>query len=150
VGARIWLRPIGGALQLMARAYRDTWDVRAVSAEVGYERPLGSLFRVRAKGRYHRQTGAAFYSDDYGLDPAGQYFTGDRELSGMSSWLAEARIEFSPLPDDQGSVLGFLDSLRLVLKADLLLYDFPSFHYGTAALPNDRALFGTLSLETAF
>jgi hypothetical protein len=150
LGARIWLRPIGGALQLMARAYRDTWDVRSVSAELGYERSLGSFFRFRVRGRYYRQGAAAFYSDDYALSPAGQFFTGDRELSSMASWLAGGRFEFLPTGSENGKVLGFLEQLRLVLKADALLYDFPDFHYGASLVPNTRAVFGTLSLETSF
>lgn len=150
LGGRLWLRPIGGALQFMARVYRDTWDVKSVSAELAYERNLGVYFRLRARGRYYRQTGAAFYSDDYALDPAGQYFTGDRELSGMSSWLAGGRLEFLPTGDRVEPLLGFIDSLRVVLKADFLRYDFPDFHYGLADVPNDTALFGTLGIESIF
>ncbi|MFT3922846.1 MAG: DUF3570 domain-containing protein [Myxococcales bacterium] len=125
LGSRLWLRPIGGALQLMARAYRDTWDVKSVSAELAYERNIGVYFRLRARGRYYRQTAAAFYSDDYALDPAGQYFTGDRELSAMSSWLVGGRFEFLPGGDRAEPMLGFIDSLRIVLKADFLRYEFP-------------------------
>lgn len=149
LGARLWVKPLGGALQFSGRLYRDTWDVRALSAELGFERALGTRLRARVRGRYYRQGAAAFYSDDYALRPAGQYFTGDRELSSMSSWLAGGRLEFSPLGEN-GRVLGFLESFRLVLKADFLLYEFADFRYGTASVPNDRALFGTLALETRF
>jgi hypothetical protein len=148
LGSRLWIKPLGGALQFMGRAYRDTWDVKSVSAELGFERALGARFRLRVRGRYYRQTAAAFYSDDYALNPAGQYFTGDRELSAMSSWLLGGRLEFSPL-GERGPVLGFLESLRVVLKADALLYEFPDFHYGSANVPNDRAILGTLGLETS-
>jgi hypothetical protein len=150
LGARIWLRPVGGALQFAGRVYRDTWDLQAVSAELGYERALGALFRLRLRGRYYRQTGAAFYSDDYELNPVGQYFTGDRELSAMSSWLVGGRVEFLPTGGDDGRMLGFIEQIRVVLKADALLYDFPDFHYGAASVPNTRAIFGTLGLETSF
>jgi hypothetical protein len=150
LGGRLWLRPIGGALQFSARAYRDTWDIKSVTAELAYERGLGQYFRLRARGRYYRQTAAAFYSDDYALSPAGQYFTGDRELSAMSSWLAGGRVEFSPTGGQDQPMLGFIESLRIVLKADLLLYQFPDFHYGLAEVPNTRAIFGTLGVESIF
>jgi hypothetical protein len=150
LAARLWLKPIGGALQVHGRAYRDTWDVRSVSAELAYERGLGDLFRVRARGRYYRQTSAAFYSDDYALDPAGAYFTGDRELSGMASWLGGLRVEFTPAPGEDGQVLGFMDSFKLVLKGDFLKYEFPDFHYGSLPVPNDKAVFGTLAIEGIF
>jgi hypothetical protein len=150
VSARLWLRPIGGALQLHGRAYRDTWNVSSLSGELAYERALGELFRVRARGRYYAQTRAAFYSDDYALDPRGAYFTGDRELSGMSSWLAGLRVEFAPPPGDDGQVLGFMDAFKLVLKGDFLKYEFPDFHYGALPVPNDKAVFGTLAIEGIF
>lgn len=145
VEARIWLRPIGGALQLAARLYRDTWDIASVSSEAAYERGLGGLFRVRVRGRYYHQGGAAFYSDDYGLNPRGQYFTGDRELSPMRSWLVGARFDFTP---DVAS--SFLDTLRVVLKADLLRHDFDAFHYGAVAVPNRSSIFATLGVDATF
>jgi len=151
IGARIWLRPIGGALQAQLRGYRDTWGIQAVSAELAYERGLGQLFRLRVRGRYYQQGSAAFYSDDYALSPQGEYFTGDRELSSMSSWLGGAQISFAPAGNDStGKVLRIFDSLRLVLKGDFLAYDFSNFHYGQAAIPNRRAVFGTLGIDATF
>lgn len=142
---RIWLRPIGGALQFGARVYRDTWDVAAVSAELAYERSIGTLFRARVRGRYYHQGAAAFYSDDYALRPRGQYFTGDRELSAMRSYLVGARFEFTP--ELAG---GLLRAFRLVLKADLLQHAFDDFHYGRLDVPNRRSIFATLGLDATF
>jgi hypothetical protein len=150
VGARIWLKPIGGALQLSARGYRDTWAVLAGSAELAYERGLGQLLRVRVRGRYYQQSAAAFFSDDYALDPQGQYFTGDRELSAMRSWLGGLQIALTPAPSENGKVLRILDSFRFLLKADYLTYNFTNFHYGAAAVPNRRAVFGTLGIDATF
>jgi hypothetical protein len=150
LGARVWLKPIGGALQLSARGYRDTWAVAAGSAELAYERGLGQLLRVRVRGRYYQQGAAAFFSDDYALDPQGQYFTGDRELSAMRSWLGGLQIALTPAPAENGKVLGVLDSFRFVLKGDYLTYRFKNFHYGTAVVPNRRAVFGTIGLDATF
>jgi hypothetical protein len=150
LGARIWLKPIGGALQLSARGYRDTWAVLAGSAELAYERGLGQLLRVRVRGRYYQQSAAAFFSDDYALDPQGQYFTGDRELSAMRSWLGGLQIALTPAPNEKGKVLRVLDSFRFLLKADYLTYNFMDFHYGAAAVPNRRAVFGTLGIDATF
>ncbi len=150
VSARIWLRPVGGALQLSARLYRDTWDVRAVSGEIAYERALGSLFRLRLRARYYQQRRAAFYSDDYSLQPRGQYFTGDRELSSMHSWLGGVRFDYTPDVAGEGRALSFLEVLQLVLKADFLVHEFQDFHYGSAQVPNRRSIFGTVSLDASF
>jgi hypothetical protein len=144
---RIWLRPVGGALQLSARLYRDTWDVAAISSELAYERSLGSLLRARIRGRYYHQGGAAFYSDDYGLNPRGQYFTGDRELSPMRSWLLGARLEFGP---ELSGAHSWLSALRMLLKADVLRHTFDRFHYGGAAVPNRLSIFATLGLDATF
>jgi hypothetical protein len=150
IGARLWLRPIGGALQAQARGYRDTWGVQAASVELAYERGLGQLVRIRVRGRYYQQGAAAFFSDDYALDPQGQYFTGDRELSAMRSWLGGAQIALTPRPGESGKVLRVLDSFRFVLKGDYLTYQFTNFHYGAAAVPNRRAIFGTLGIDATF
>jgi hypothetical protein len=150
LSARVWLRPIGGALQMSARAYRDTWNIEALSGELAYERNLGDLLRFRLRGRYYTQTRAAFFSNDYALQPRGSYFTGDRELSTMQSALAGARLEFVPAPADDGEVAGFLSTLVILLKADYLRYFFEDFRYGKLVVPNDQALFGTLGLEATF
>ncbi len=150
LSGRLYLRPFGGALQTSLRGYRDTWDIASMTAELAYERHLGAYFRLRVRGRLYRQTAAAFYSDDYALSPAGQYFTGDRELSRMGSWLVGGRLDFLPRGDRSDPLLGFIEDLKIVLKADFIRYQFPDFHYGSAQIPNIQALFGTLGAEALF
>lgn len=149
VGLRFWLEELSSALQLTGRVYRDTWDIMSVSAEVGWELVVDGAFRVRARGRYYTQSGAAFYSDDYALQPMGQYFTGDRELSPMSTVLAGATIAYA-LSGGETPVFGFLSEFDLLLRAEWLHSDFPAFHYGQAGVPNVDALIATLSLEGHF
>lgn len=150
LSARVWIRPIGGALQAQLRAYRDTWDVQSLSAELAYERGFGQYLRLRVRGRYHTQGKAAFFSDDYALAPRGQYFSGDRELSQLDTWLAGLTLAVSPPADAQGKVLRVLESFRFVLKGDYLHYTFKDFHYGTASVPYKSALFGTLGFDATF
>jgi hypothetical protein len=150
VSLRIWIKPLSGALQPSVRVYRDTWDVRSFSGELGYEQSIGSGLRLRARGRFYTQTGAAFYSDDYVLDPRGQYFTGDRELSPMRTVLLGGQFAWSVPSDAQGDVIGFLSSLELLLKADVLESSFPDFHYDRAPVPNTTALIGSLSVLAGF
>ena len=87
---RIWIKPLSGALQPQLRVYRDTWDIRSFSAELAYEQSLFAGLRFRARARFYTQNSAAFYSDDYVLEPKGQYFTGDRELSRMHTCCSAA------------------------------------------------------------
>ena len=149
LGVRLWLAPLHGALQLYGRLYRDDWDIASVTAELAYEQSIGGSFRIRARGRYYNQTGAAFFSDDYVRFPRGQYFTGDRELSPMSSWVVGAQLHWTAPPGDDGRV-GFLGALDLIAKVDLVKYDFRAFRYGSAAVPNDSALVATLGIQTLF
>ncbi len=150
LAARLWIKPLEGALHLEGRFYRDTWDLRSLSGELAYEQSLGEGLRLRARGRYYQQTGAVFYSDDYAFRPAGEYFTGDRELSPMSSVTVGGRVQWSIPPGEDGDVLGFLTSFDLVGKADFIMHTFDEFHYARAEVPNDDAIVATLGLEAVF
>jgi hypothetical protein len=145
LGARLWIQPLSGALQASARIYNDTWGIQSVSAELAYEQVIEGALRVRVRGRYYTQSSAAFYSDDYGLMPLGQYFTGDRELSQMSSVLVGGSIAYNAT--NLGDPLSEFD---VVLRADWLHNDFPRFHYGGAAVPNVDAVIVTLAIELHF
>jgi len=146
---RLWLPPFNGALHLSGRVYRDTWDVFSVTGELAYEQRIVEGLRVRVRGRYYNQTGAAFYSDDYELFPRGQYFTGDRELSPMSSWVVGARLRYDIPPSDEGTV-GPFSGFEVVVKFDYIKYDFRDFRYGSVAVPNDSGILATLGLEARF
>jgi Protein of unknown function (DUF3570) len=150
LASRVWLRPLAAALQLEARLYRDTWDVSAVSAELGLERAFGERLRVRARGRYYTQSRAAFFSDDYALAPRGQYFSGDRELSQMQSWLVGLQATFIVARAENARLLGLFDVVRLLFKADYIQFIFSDFQYGAVAIPNRRAGFATLGLDATF
>jgi hypothetical protein len=150
LGVRLWIEPLAGALQPQLRFYRDTWDVLSWTAELAYEQGLGGGLRLRGRGRYYSQSGAAFYSDDYVLQPQGQYFTGDRELSPMQSVMLGGQLVWTVPADDQGEVLGFLGGLELVLKGDLIKSRWDEFHYDRVAVPNDTALLFALTLLAGF
>jgi hypothetical protein len=146
-GLRYWVKPLSGALQPSVRLYRDTWHLRALSLELGYEQSLGTDLRVRIRGRYHIQSGAAFYSDDYVLAPRGQYFTGDRDLSPLRTLMAGGEVTYSVPANDEGDVLGIFESFSLKLKGDLLQTYLSDFHYDRVEVPNDLALIGTFAIQ---
>lgn len=150
LAARLWIEPLSGALQASARLYRDNWDVRSVTAELAYEQSIDGSLRLRLRGRYYRQGAAAFYSDNYALMPRGAYFTGDRELADMESWLVGLQLVWTLSPGTEGASLGFLQSFRLVLKADYLHHEFPNFTYAGVSVPNNNSILATLGLEMVF
>jgi hypothetical protein len=150
LNARVWVDPLNSALHFYGRGYRDTWDIRSITAEAAYEQHLSDFTRIRGRVRYYQQTAAAFFSDDYALEPMGQYFTGDRELSSMGSTTLGGLVTYQVPPSDDGDVWGFLQSVNLQLKADFLFFRFPDFNYGSVAVPNDKAFVLSAGLETFF
>jgi hypothetical protein len=149
-GARYWVTPLNGALGTQLRAYRDTWGIVSWSGEVSYDQTLWGALRLRARGRYYTQTAATFYSDDYVLEPRGQYFTGDRELSPMRSALVGLSATWSAPTDDAGEVWGVLSSFQVTLKGDVLKTYFPEFHYDRAEVPNTLAQIVSIEVRAVF
>jgi len=150
LAARLWVEPLSGAIQARGRIYRDSWDVRSITAELAYEQSIDGAVRIRLRGRYYRQGAAAFYSDDYALMPRGQYFTGDRELSDMESYMAGLQLVWQLTAGAEGTSLGPFQTFRLLLKADYVHFEFPTFTYARAAVPNTNSIVGTLGLELVF
>ncbi len=152
----LFLPPLRGALRVLVRGYRDTWDVRSTTLEGAYEQTFGPALRLMGRVRYYRQNAAVFYSDDYGLSPQGQYFTGDRDLAAMTSWIVGARllVHLTP-PEDQTRLLSLFHGLDLALKADLFLFDYsidpnPIYRFTLAGTPVDMravVLSATLSMQ---
>lgn len=150
LSGRLWIEPLSGALQASVRAYRDNWDVRSITAEIAYEQSIEGSLRFRLRGRYYTQGAAAFFSDDYSLRPRGQYFTGDRELADMESFMAGASMIWALTPGTEGSQIGPLQTFRLVLKVDFVHSEFANFRYGRAGVPNNNSFLTTLGLEFIF
>jgi hypothetical protein len=117
------------------------------AAALALEEVIDGALRLRARGRYYAQGAAAFFSDDYALAPRGQYFTGDRELSAMSSVLVGVSITYTFSAGAEGPVLGFLSRLSLVAKGDWLHSNFGQFRYGNVGVPNRDAVILTLAME---
>jgi len=156
VTARVawYLRSIKGALRLSLRGYYDTWAVESGTAEGEFEKWLGESVRVLVRGRFYKQTGAVFWSDDYTgglspLGPRGRYWTGDRELSPFWSWLGGARIVWTITPA-RGRILGILESFKLVGSGSVTGFTYDQFTLGGVPISNARSFVGTLSATAAF
>lgn len=150
LGAKLWVEPLSGALHASGRIYRDNWGVESVTAELAYEQSIDGALRLRVRGRYYLQGAAAFYSDDYSLMPRGQYFTGDRELSDMQSFMVGAQLVWTLTAGTEGASLGPFQSFRLLVKGDYVHHEFPSFTYGRVGVPNTDSIVATLGLELVF
>lgn len=95
--AKYYLRGLDMSVGGSFRGYRDTWDILSQTYEIEAERYMLPWLRLLVKGRFYNQTGALFWSDDYTggepeYGPRGQYWSGDRELSPLKSYLFGGRV----------------------------------------------------------
>jgi hypothetical protein len=90
----------------MIRGYDDSWAVRAITGDITGTKYLGQSMLISGRAHFHQQSGASFYRDAMGyqiLGPAGQYWTGDRELSPMGNYLLGGKISFFRRPQQERS-----------------------------------------------
>lgn len=117
------LPPARSSLRLGGRLYRDSWDVRAVSADLEWMSYFGPGLVLGLRGRYHKQGGAAFYRDSEALlleGPTGAYWTGDRELAPLSNLMAGALLTLIKAPPTDSA--SFYEEIELNLRFDVLFY----------------------------
>jgi hypothetical protein len=107
----------------MVRGYDDSWAVRAVTADLVGTKYIGQSMLASLRAHYHLQGGASFYrnSDGYRvLGPAGQYWTGDRELSPMGNYLLGGKLAFFRRPQQERS--SWFVEMELGGKYEILIY----------------------------
>lgn len=112
-----------GSTYAMVRGYDDSWAVRAITADLVGTKYIGASMLASLRAHYHLQGGASFYrnSDGYRvLGPAGQYWTGDRELSPMGNYLLGGRLSFFRRPQQERS--SWFVEMELGAKYELLIY----------------------------
>jgi hypothetical protein len=120
------------SMHMMARLYQDSWAVQAVTGDLKVYKYLGQSMLLTVRARYHIQSGASFYRDGEGYrvnGPAGQYWTGDRELSPMSTSLVGGKMAFLRRPQQERS------SWFAEMEADVK-YEFMMYHLDSVNAPN--------------
>ena len=125
LGLKYYARGLKTALGAYARAYRDSWEVQSLTSELSIERYLSDWLSLYVHGRAYVQSGASFWSDDYTggeplHGPRGQYWSGDRELSPLSTLLAGARLDATWRAPGGGRYAGAFHELRASAGFDLL------------------------------
>ena len=153
--AKYYLRPLRIAFTAGARIYRDTWDILGQTYELEAERYVWPDLRVMVHGRYYTQTEALFWSDDYtGGEPQdgprGQYWTGDRELSPLSSYLLGGRFIFKKTADQQKKFGKVLRSFETSFSVDVMKTSLKEFTWGGSKPDDTLALIGSLGVRAAF
>ena len=74
------------------RYYRDTWDITAHTAEIGYSRYFGDAWLADTFFRYYTQTHASFYSDNAMRET--EYISRNRQLSTFNSLSLGAKVSY--------------------------------------------------------
>jgi len=142
------LPAVRSSLLAMGRVYSDSWAVQAATGEVLLNKYFGSALLLTARGRYHIQSGASFYrsaTDYLQLGPGGQYWTGDRELSPMSNYLAGGKLAFLRRPEQERS--SWFVEIEANIKYELLLYHLESPDAPNADRKRAHILQGALSIR---
>ena len=157
----LYLRPLKLAVRIGGRIYRDTWDITSGTLDAELERYLWEGFRVGVRGRYYRQSGALFWSDDYTggdppLGPKGQYWTGDRELSPFSSAVLGLRLTYNlqptAKPGQTGTprFIGIFSGLKVGASADAMQFWYDEYTLAGQEIGNARAYILGLNLSALF
>ncbi len=153
---KYYVRSLETAFTAGARLYRDTWAIFGQTYELDAERYMLPWLRALLRGRYYTQTGALFWSDDYtGGEPAsgprGQYWSGDRELSPLSSYLVGARVIATREGGRPGArIAGLFLSCNASLGFDLLKTNLHDFTLGGRKPDDTLALLWTLGFNGEF
>jgi hypothetical protein len=153
--AKLYVRPIKTAFTAGARIYRDTWDILGQTYELEAERYIWPELRLWVHGRYYRQTEALFWSDDYTggepLDgPRGQYWTGDREMSPLSSYLVGGRLVFRKEGSPEKRIAFVMLNFETSISFDFMKTSLAEFTWGGTKPDDTVALIGSLGVRAEF
>ncbi len=153
--AKYYLRPLKAALTAGARIYRDTWDIFGQTYELEAEKYVLPDLRLMVRGRYYRQTEALFWSDDYtGGEPTdgprGQYWTGDRELSPLQSYLLGGRIVFRKEGAPGNRIAKVLLSFETSISFDIFKTHLDEFTWGGKTPDDTLGMVWSLGVRGGF
>jgi hypothetical protein len=108
--------PYRAAIHGEYRSYRDTWDIKADTYELGYTHPLDGGWIIEGKLRFYSQNNADFYSDLFPYVNAQNFLARDKELSTFDSQTFRIGMTYDILRGgwrfvDKGSVSVFYDRI---------------------------------------
>jgi hypothetical protein len=138
-----YLPSLHSAVHFDARFYDDTWRVFGGDAELGYSQYIGKSLLLKLHARVYQQSAAKFFKDAFyyqTLSTAGEFFTGDRELSPVRSAIIGGKLTLITIGGDT-PVWGLFDKLQLNLKADAIML---------AVLPADNLTDNTAGIDKQF
>ncbi len=145
ISARLnrYVPALAAAVHFDGRFYYDTWGVTGGNVELAYSQYAGKSLLIRLYGRIYQQSAATFFKDAFFYETestAGEYFTGDRELSPVRNLTVGGKLTMITIGED-APVLGLFDKLQLNLRGEVLLLD---------VMPADRGADNPMGIDTQF
>jgi len=127
ISARLnrFLPSLKGAAHFDSRFYNDTWGVTSGNLELAYSQYMGESLLLKLYARIYQQSAATFFKDAFYYETestAGEYFTGDRELSPVRNATLGGKLTVITIGEDK-PVLGLFDKLQLNVRGDLMFID---------------------------
>jgi hypothetical protein len=117
----------GGVFGADVRFYDDSWGVIAANADVSFDKThFDGRLRWRAHVRYYQQGHAVFYRDAGRSNsyeragPAGQYFTGDRELAPFGDLVVGALLGYHQSAPEHHRMAKMFRAFDVTLDLDLV------------------------------
>jgi hypothetical protein len=138
-----FLPKLHSAVHFDARFYDDTWRVIGGDVELGYSQYIGKSLLLKLHARVYQQSAANFFKDAFYYQTestAGEYFTGDRELSPVRNATFGGKLTLITIGGDT-PVWGLFDKLQLNVKADVLML---------AVLPADNLATNPMGIDRQF
>jgi len=138
-----FLPKLHSAVHFDARFYDDTWRVVGGDVELGYSQYIGKSLLLKLHARVYQQSAANFFKDAFYYQTestAGEYFTGDRELSPVRTATFGGKLTVITIGGDK-PVWGLFDKLQLNVKADALML---------AVLPADNLAENPMGIDRQF
>lgn len=77
--------PYRASVRFEARAFNDSWGIKAENYEIRYTHPIRSRMLLEIKGRRYSQNQADFYQDLFPFENSHEFMARDKELSTFSS-----------------------------------------------------------------
>lgn len=121
--ARYYL-PYRAAIEGEYRFFVDTWDIQAHTASLTYVHPWNN-WTFEIKGRYHDQTGAAFFQDVFPRAQATNFRGRDKELSALTSATLRLKASYQFIDENRG--WGVFKKASISASIDMLTVDYEQF-----------------------
>ena len=120
-----YLPKLNAAAHFDGRFYNDTWGVTGGNVGLGFSQYIGKPMVLRVQLRVYQQSAATFFRDAFfyeTLSTAGEFWTGDRELSPVRNATLGGKLSLITVGGDK-PVWGLFDKLQLHMKADIMMID---------------------------